>query len=379
MAIRLSNRILQFAGSAGTKVYEMFVDYFNHYRAQGGEKGNFEYKTEEVNSEGQLVKISFSEKEDAMNAAIKKEIMRVAQINDMSQFPLEVWATHPSLRFAMFAVVNALVDTVLPTAIMERTELFAEVRNLEWGASAAFDIRPRDLFSISKIGNGKRTTEFHKNFQGQVTLVAEARALTVAVNLMEVLAGKASLGDLASRIIRSMEAEFAYDCYASFKTALDSVDNTASTGLRTAGYTEDEFIRIAQAVQAWNGGAMPIAIGTHRALKSIMPSNDVNYRYDIDSPFVKLGYIREFNGVGTMVLPQIADYNGTTFGVRLANDRIWFVSPSAGKIVKAVIEGATLARTDDTYANSDLSQSTTLTKRWGVGIATSAVAGVLTL
>lgn len=378
MSIRVPKYILNFAGGASNKVYEMFADYYNHYRANNGEKGHFEYKTEEKDSEGNLVKISFAEKEDAMNAALKKEIMRVAGIGDISQFPLEVWASHPTLRFAMFAVMNAMVDMVLPTVITESVGMYTEVRNLAWGDSAAFDIKPRDLFSITKVGNGKRTTEFHKNYNGQVTLVAEARALTVAVNLIEVLSGKASLGDLASRVIRSMEAEFAYDCYSAFKTALDAVDNTASTGLRTAGYTEDEFVRIAQAVQAWNGGAMPVAIGTLRALKNIMP-NDVNYRYEIDGEFVKLGYIREFNGVATMILPQIADYSGTPFGVRLANDRIWFVSPSAGKIVKAVIEGSTLARTDDTYANADLSQSTTLLKKWGVGIATSAVAGVLTL
>jgi hypothetical protein len=375
---RIPAYILNFAGSANTKVYEMFVDYFNHFRAQSGAKGNFEYKTEEFDSEGKLVKISFSEKEDAMNAAIKKEIMRVAGISDMSQFPLEVWTTHPTLRFALFAVVNALVDMVLPTVVTDSVGMFTEVRNLAWGDSAAFDIKPRDLFSITKVGNGKRTTEFHKNFNGQVTLTADARALTVAVNLIEVLAGKASLGDLASKIIQSMEAEFAYDCYAAFKTALDAVDNTASTGLRTAGYTEDEYVRIAQAVQAWNGGAMPIAIGTLRALKNIMPA-DANYRYMIDSDFVKVGYIKEFNGVATMVLPQIADYSGTPFGVRLANDRIWFVSPSAGKIVKAVLEGSTLSRTDAPDSNADLSMSTTLLKKWGVGIATSAVAGVLTL
>jgi hypothetical protein len=43
------------------------------------------------------------------------------------------------------------------------------------------------------------------------------------------------------------------------------------------------------------------------------------------------------------------------------------------------LEGSTLSRTDAPDSNADLSMSTTLLKKWGVGIATSAVAGVLTL
>jgi hypothetical protein len=134
---------------------------------------------------------------------------------------------------------------------------------------------------------------------------------------------------------------------------------------------------LSQTVAAWNGGAKPVVIGTHRALAKILPAN-ANYRYDIESNFVKIGYLRNFQGTDIMELPQIADYE-TPFGLKLADDKIWFVSPSSQKIVKVVLEGNVLAYTSDVYANANLIQTSTMTKSWGTGVATNAVAAQMSV
>jgi hypothetical protein len=363
-------------GEANLGVYKMFADYFNHYLSINGAK-NAEYQKTTTTPEGQVVELSFSEKEEKMNAALRKEIVRQSGISDLSGFPLETWASHPTLRWSMFAVVSALVDMILPDAVTQSVGLFSEVRNIGFGDSAAWDIKPRDLFVVSKAGKGKRTSEMHKQFNGQVTLIPEARQLTVAVSLYKVLAGKESLADFVAKVAQAMEVEFAYDIYNTFATAMDAISNTASTGLRVAGFTVAEFVRLSQTVTAWNGGAKALAVGTQAAISQIMPS-DANYRYDIASEFVKVGYVKEFQGTSIMVLPQIADL-ATPFGLRLSDARIWLVSPAAGKIVKAVIEGSTIARTDDVNANANLMQTSTLNKSWACGIATSAVAGTISL
>lgn len=377
MTIRIPNNVLMFAGGeANLGVYKMFADYYNHYLSINGSK-NVEFQKTTTTPEGQVVELSFSEKEDKMNAALKREIMRVAGLSNIADFPLETWASHPTLRWSMFAVVSALVDMILPDAITQSVGLFSEVRNIGFGDSAAWDIKPRDLFVVSKAGKGKRTSEMHKQFNGQVTLIPEARQLTVAVSLYKILAGKESLADFVAKVAQAMEVEFAYDIYSTFATAMDAISNTASTGLRVAGFTVAEFVRLSQTVTAWNGGAKALAVGTQAAISQIMPS-DANYRYDIASEFVKVGYVKEFQGTSIMVLPQIANL-ATPFGLRLSDARIWLVSPAAGKIVKAVIEGSTIARTDDVNANANLMQTSTLNKMWACGIATSAVAGTISL
>lgn len=375
--MRIPSQVLQFAGEANVSVYKMFADYFNHYRHLNGEQG-VEFQTNIVTPEGASKTVSFSEKESQMNAALQREIMRVAGVQDLNQFPLETWANHPMLKWATFAVVSAMIDMVLPDAIIKNVGMYSDVRTIGWGDSASFDIAPRDIFVVSKAGRSKRLTELHKQFKGQVTILPEPRELSVFVSLMKVLAGKESLAELVTKMVRSFETALAYDIYSTFATAMGALSNTASTGLRVAGYTQSEFVRLSQTVAAWNGGGVrPVAIGTQAALANILPAN-ANYRYEIDSDFVKVGYIRNFQGTDIMMLPQIADWE-TPFGLKLHDDRIWILAPSAQKLVKVVLEGSTLSYQSDVYANANLVQTSTMIKSWGMGIATNAVAATITL
>jgi hypothetical protein len=375
--MRIPSQVLQFAGEANVSVYKMFADYFNHYRHLNGEKG-VEFQTNIVTPEGAAKIVSFSEKESQMNAALQREIMRVAGIQDFAQFPLETWSNHPMLKWATFAVVSAMIDMVLPDAIIRNVGMYSDVRTIGWGDSAAFDISPRDIFVVSKAGRSKRLTELHKQFKGQVTILPEPRELSVFVSLMKVLAGKESLAELVTKMVRSFETALAYDIYSTFATAMGALSNTASTGLRVAGYTQAEFVRLSQTVAAWNGGGIrPVAVGTQAALANILPA-DANYRYEIDSDFVKVGYLRNFQGTDILMLPQIADWE-TPFGLKLHDDRIWILAPSAQKLVKVVLEGSTLSYQSDVFANANLVQTSTMIKSWGMGIATNAVAATITL
>lgn len=370
--MKIPSQVLQFAGEANMSVYKMFADYYNHYRFLNGDTSVDFQKT----LAGQ--EISFSEKEVKMNAALQREIVRVAGIQDMAQFPLEAWSNHPMLKWASFAVVSAMIDMVFPDAIHKNIGAYSEVRSIGWGDSAAFDVKPRDIFVVSKIGRSKRTTELHRQYTGQVTVVPELRALTVYVDLFGVLAGKQSLAELVTKMVRSFETAMALDVYNAFATAMGNLSNTASTGLRVAGYTQAEFVRLSQTVSAWNGGTgRPLAIGTQAALAQIMPS-DANYRYDLESDFVKLGYIRNFLGTDLLALPQIASWE-TPFGTALHDDRIWIISPSSQKLIKVVLEGSTLSYTSDVYANANLIQTHTMMKSWGMALATNAIAAQITL
>lgn len=364
--MKIPNQVIAFAGVENVKPYAQFVDYFNHYRSINGNT-KVQFNTE----------LSFSEKEEQMNSSLKREILRVADIRNFEEFPVETWATHPTLRWATFAVVSAMIDAVLPDSLIDNIGMYSEIRTIGWGDSAAFDVKPRDLFVVSKAGRSKRLTELRKQYMGQVTIQPEPRQMTVYVSLQKVLAGKESLAEFVMKMIRSFENQMTYDVYDAFSTAMDALDATASTGLKVSGYTQAEFVRLSQTVAAWNGGARPLAIGTQAALANILPSN-ANYRYDIDSEFVRVGYIRNFIGTDIMVLPQVADWT-TPFSLKLSDSRIWIISPSSDKIIKVVLEGNTLSYNGDFFDTANLTQTSTITKSWGTGVATSAVGAVITL
>jgi hypothetical protein len=270
---KVPNQVMQFAGGeANLGVYLAAVDYFNHYQDMNG-KPHGEYRKTTTDKNGQQVELTFAKKEEELNAALKKEILRKAGITDISQFPLETWSNHPLLKWAAFAVVSAVVDMILPETLIKSIGIFTDIKSIGWGDSAAFDVKPRDLFVVSKAGRAKRTTEVHRQYTGQVVVLPELRELTVGVSLQKILAGKESLAEFLSKAVLSMESQVTVDAYTAFAAAMAAIDNTASTGLRTAGYSQSEFVRLSQTVKAYNMGAEPVAIGTQAALASILPAD----------------------------------------------------------------------------------------------------------
>lgn len=373
--INAPKSVIAFAGEDNLELYKGFADFWNHYQTEmNGKTGLYFQRTRNVN--GKEVEFSLPEKEAIINAALKKEIIRKSGITNINDFPLTTWAGHPVLNYVAFAVVSNLIDMILPDTLIKSVGIYSDIKTVGYGDTAAFNITPRDLFAVSKAGRAKRQTELKKQYRGQVVLNPEPRQIAVSVSLYRVLTGEESLASFTMKAVRSIETEMAYDIYGTFATAMNNISNTASTGLRTAGWSQAEFVRLSQTVRAWNQ-AEPIAIGTQAALASVLPA-DANYRYDFESDYVKVGHLKEFQMTKVIMLEQIADY-ATPFGLKLADNRIWIVSPSVDKLVKVAVEGSTLSSVDNPYANANLTQNANFSKSWQAAVATGAIGATIEL
>ena len=368
---RIQNTVLTFAGD-NISVYKKFADYYNHYRHNNGEKG-LEFQT--VKEDGSI--LTFAQKEEQMNADLLKEVARVSGVTNIAEMPLSTWATNPQISWAAFAVVSQLIDTILPDTMISSIGAYSEVKVGGWGDSFSFEVKPRDLFVVSKQGRDRRTTELKKQYNGLVTILPELRQLSVSVSLYRVLAGKESLAEFVSKAVRSLESQMTVDVYNAFATAMAALATTTDAALKITGYTQASLVELAQKIAAWNGGAKPVIMGTHLALANILP-NDTNYRYDIESNFVKMGYMKTIAGFDTLMLPQVADWT-TPFTTVLDDTKLWLVSPSAGKLVKLCLEGSALSNVTSPFQFADLTQNATIGKSYGVGIATSSIAGTIAL
>jgi len=358
--MKIPSNVIAFAGDK-VKIYEQFKDYFNHYH----KKGSFDET------------VSLSEKENKINIAVKEEIARLSNLPTVDGIAPEVLATHPAYSWATFAVIGAMVDAILPEAIIDSVGLYTSVMTGGYGDSFSINIKPRDLFVVSKAGKGKRTSEVHKQFEGQVTIVPEFHDLTVQVALYKVLAGQENLAEFALKAAKSLEAQMTVDAYNCFNTAMEALDNAGDDLLRVAGYSQSTFVELCQKVTAWNGGNKSIAVGTQLALQNVLP-NDANYRYDLDSEYAKIGYVKNFAGTDLMVLPQIASF-GTPFKLALDDNNIYILSPSAPKLINLALEGSTISITNGLYDNANLTQNTTMKKSYGLAVGTSSIAAIITL
>jgi hypothetical protein len=358
--MRIPTNVIAFAGDK-IKIYEQFQDYFKHYF----KKGTYDET------------VSLSDKEQKINLSIKEEIARLANVPTIEGIAPEALVTHPSYMWATFAVIGAMVDAVLPEAIIDSIGLYTETRFGGFGDNFSFDIKPRDLFVVTKSSKGKRTSEVRKQFEGQVTITPEFHDITVQTALYKVLAGKENMAEFAMKAARSMEAQMTIDAFTAFNTAMGALDNAGDDLLRVAGYSQTTLVSLCQKVTAWNGGNKAIVAGTQLALQNILPA-DANYRYTLDSEYVKIGYIRTAFNYDIMALPQVADYK-TPFKLALADDKIYILSPSSDKLIKLCVEGSTISIMSGVYDNANLTQNTTMKKSYATGVATSSVAGVITL
>jgi hypothetical protein len=349
-------------------VYQAFRDYWYHYQDMTGFKNELFDRSK-----------TFAEKESAMNDAMRREVFRVAGVsfsaeNEISDMHM---ANHPMIQWATYAVIDNMIDTVLPDSVIRSVGMYSEVRTIGYGDTAKFIIKPRDLFKISKSGQSQRFTENHQQFSTEVTLNAEARQLTVGgISLYHVLTGRDSLAELVSKVIRSFESELMTDIYNAFHAAMIALPSTDTTGLYVSGYTQDSLTRLCEQVSSWN--AAPAAIvGTKRALVNVLPT-DANYRFGEGDDLMKVGYLSSAFGYPLLALPQVAKWQ-TPFDTLLSNSYLYILSPGAQKFVKVVLEGSTQSYTNSHYDTANLTQSATFWKSWGVGVVTSAVAGCIAL
>jgi hypothetical protein len=362
------NTVMCFADNRDT-VELAFRDYMAQYMSEVGKRDGYVYDKS----------VSFAEKEQKVNKLMMNEISKLAGLSfAATSVSPEMMSSNPMLRWASFAVVNSMIDMIVPEVLDKSIGLYTEQRYGNYGDDFSFTVEPNDLFYVSKAGRDMRTTEFQKAFVGQTTIVPENRAITVAVNFYKVLCGKESLAKFVMKAILSLEAQITKEVFIAFNTAMGEIPTTAADdNLHITGWAQDSAVRLAQTVSAYNNGADPIFLGTKLALNKALPANS-NYRYDIQSDYVRVGYIRNFMGYDAMEMKQVADWKNP-HKLILDDKRIYVISPSTQKPVKLCYEGASRTTNMDFAESADLTSSTTIQKSYGIGIATNALVGVIDL
>lgn len=363
MNTKLPINVLAFAKNDSDRLegYKNFKDYYNMYKSG---------KT--VDEKG----VTFEEKNSKMLTFYKDEIERLSKIKFSDCEDLKVYCNFTSVKEAAFAIIGMLTDLVIPDTLIKDLSPIAEFKNGGWGDSLKVELKPRDLFVVSKGGRARRTYDIAKQFKGERTIIPEVHGITVGVSLYDILKGTYTLAEFVSKSALSLETELRYDIYDAFAAAMEALPTSqGASQLHIEGYAQDTAIELAQKVQAWNYGAKPIFLGTKLALSKILPAS-TNTRILLGDEYVKIGYIRDFFGFSAVEMEQVADYT-TEFGLKLDDDKIYIVSPGTDKIVKVFFEGSTLSNVEGNYANADLENTATLYKSYGVGVATSALAGVI--
>lgn len=347
------------------KTYEKFRDYYFNYmeEVEGKKYGAYDHS------------VSLSEKEKAMNACLLSEIERVsgAKRGDMS---IEMYAMNPQVRFAYDVVISQMIDAILPETIEKQAGIWAEVKTVGYGENAHFTVEPNSIYTVSESSNAKRFSFNKKESAIDVTLGAVNHQITVSAEMYKVLAGVESLARFVRKAVISMETQMGADAYRALATLVANANFPSA--LKFAGYDVDKLIGLCQKVQAYNGGAKPSIVGTKRAIYKMLPDASKGYRMITDAQNPEINVIRGFFDWDIVELDQVAT-GKDDYSMLLDDTKLYVISAGSDKLIKGVIEGGATSYTDAPYDNADLSQRTTLNKRYSFDAISNSVMGLVDL
>lgn len=346
---------------------DRFRDYYFHYMSQNTKKNLGEFDSS----------VSLQEKEDKINTQFMQEVIKLGGINMPDSINPVQFASNPQAKWAAFAIVDVLIQAVLPETIVNSIGVYTDIRNIGWGDSAQFEIKPRALMTISTGGRGQRTTFRQKEFSSNKTLLPINHDITVYASLYKVLARKESLAEFVRKAILSMDTEMTKDAYNAFYAGLNAADYPSA--LVKTGYTQDALLNLCQTVTAYNQGDKAVIVGTTAALSKILPDSANGYRIVTNSEAISIQLIRNFFSYDILELPQVATGNYTDYSLLLDDKQVYVISPSTDKLVKGVIEGVTLNNSNDYYDNANLTSNSTINKAWAYEFVSNATAGLLKL
>ncbi len=362
--MKLLNNVVKFSEDS-KELYLAFKDYFDQTQAEKGVLGK------------KFSDVSKDEKEKVINKLFAEELERRSGVT-LEQFDGRIahYAKHPTVKSFADAIVDYMIDMILPEVLFGSLGLIGDIRFGGWYDSFTFNIENNALFAVSKAGRRQRTAPAQKLYNTTATIAPENHELTVITNLPAILAGRESIAKFVMKAVKSIEAQMLYEAYDTFNTTMDSA--TIPSALKLTTYEEKALISLCEKVTAYNGGKKAVIVGSPVALKSILPSS-TNTRILLDDEFVKMGSLRTFNNYDVISLENFADYTKNDYSMKLKDNRIHVVSPASDKLIKIAVQGDTLSNQDGAFDTANLSQTASISKSWGIGCITNSVAGVVQL
>lgn len=359
--------LVTFAGGneKALDTYKGMRDYYFHYMsAVEGKKGYGDFDAS----------VSLDEKETKMHKALLAEVERVSGC-PRGDMPFEAWSMSPQVKWATFAVVGAMIDAVLPDTIIKSVGIYTDMHTVGFGETLEFEVQPNSIFTVSQSANAQRKGFNKKQFAINETLQAVPYQITVQTQLYKVLSGKENLARFVRKAVISVETKMNLEAYNTLAGLVANASFPAA--LKVTGYSADDAITLAQTVEAYNNGAKVSFIGTKKAIYQMLPDTSKGYRMITDASNPQINIVRGVFDWDIIELPQVA--TGINYGLALDDHKVYVMSTGAEKVIKGVLEGVTLANSNDFYDTADLTSSATMTKRFGFAATSNSVCGVITV
>lgn len=274
--------------------------------------------------------------------------------------------TYRQNKYVIFQILQETISPIINDRLEEVMGRFAEVRNIGWGDSLVFDVANHELFDVAVIADGTANLRKQRIDNGKMTVDVTTYGVAIYDEFYRFLAGRIDWGQLVDKVAKSYERKIAESVNSAIYGSYNSIDATFKY---SGTFSEDELLRVLQAVEALYGSAM--VVGTKAALAKIKPAYVGENNKD---GYNALGYLSVFRGYDAVALTQ--SFKGNTTEFNLSNTDLLILPATSDKIVKIVTEGTAIVE-DVQNTQGDLSIEHYFIQKAGVGLSLTNKFGIV--
>ena len=362
--MHISDELIQFA-KGNADFYTAFADYHNHKSAEEWGKNVGAYDKSR----------SLAEKAPKIREAFFAEIAKVSNC-ELTESNRDAWMANPVVKWAEMAIVNSVVNVVLPAYVTSTFAPFVDFRTVGYADVVNFKIPAKTLYTVSKGARGERTSFRQKKYAGNIVLSPVEHIITTYVDMVRVFAGKDDLAEAVRAIVVSIELDMNKEIVSALSTGLNGASYPAQFK-ETGAFDAKKLVQLAQRVQAYNQMVKPIILGTASALMNVVPDSTLGYRMNIDGKEGVVSFVKNFYGFDIYELPQ-APTGGSDFGMALSDNTLYIISPAVSKAVAGVMS-TSMTNSNQFYENADISQNFTMRKSYDFQFIGASYAGMYSI
>ncbi len=272
---------------------------------------------------------NFSEVQDATINALVSHF----ELKDLT--PREIKAN----KNLIMALIEEVIDEVLPQKLQDRVGEFAEVKEYARDAEVVFNLRGRGkrrAYLTIKKGQRGGMYQAARLDELQMALPTWTETVGVFVTLEEILLGKYTLTDLMNNILDG----FVERMYVQVIEALQAATVPAANIGSGQGIDNGQLDSVIRVVAAYGA---PLIMGFHNVVAKINNSGFISGAYpnvpgtDLDE-LKDNGYIGKYKGTPIIKLPNYI-VDETTNAEWLLDESKLFVLPAGEKPVKVALKG----------------------------------------
>ena len=312
-------------------------------------------------------KLSFAKQSAATSYSwngqnLSYEAMQETFRNELKELAPD-YASYRENKNLIFAIVEQMMDDIVPTKVQEAYDQFAEVRQFAQGDKPLFR---------RKLGNNNRAKQFitrvglagvyevFKLGKNEETFEVPTSAIggAVQIGFEEFLDGRVDWAEVVQIVMDGMDELISKEIAHAMKAAIGQLP--PANRVAAPGFDEDEFDRLLMIAAAYG---IPTIYCTEEFAVRMIPKDAWRYTEAMKDELYKNGRLLDYKGRKVVILPQGFE-DGTNERKVIDPGYAWIIPAGAdNKPVKVAFEGGTLV---DEEHNRDWSREMHVYRKVGV-------------